>query len=347
MFKPTADIQLSSRTLAALVASACFGGSAVAGPLASPALQQLTMAEVMAAPPLVAHRLVQAQVKRQSQQARQPAPAGGTVRVDIEPAQLVSANVSDTVNVQALSQSEVRVNTRLHDNYAGVAGVYVTVANAYDQYLSGGYITNWPLRSERVQVRIPFTPTAAPGTWRVVSISVVDGAGNWSYYDEAALVPLGNTQFTVLNRAPVDLQAPAITAAQILAADVSYSTPPPGTWEGSAPYVGVQLQVDDSPPAPTAAQAATYASGISFAYVQYCEPVYGTCFYSSGSAALQGNKAGAIQTGARVGYYAWMPPGDYTANWMSTYDRAGNSRDYSPEETLAILGTAAYMVIRP
>lgn len=145
----------------------------------------------------------------------------------------------DTIHAPASPKISVRF-----DASAGLSSIGATFqSDSTGQTLLSSYDVGFgvpPLTSGKIMIEEPFAGItsdmgrgglglyAAPGTWTLVSLAIIDSSGTKTTYDQTqipALFPSGST-IKVKNPASPDTKAPLVTAGKILTPTVHLSSTP-------------------------------------------------------------------------------------------------------------------------
>jgi hypothetical protein len=162
-----------------------------------------------------------------------------------------------------------------------------------------------------------------PGKWVMSSAYITDYAYNYTEYTQAQLAQIFATPYlTVINKGPVDITPPVITAGQILTPTVSLSSPDP-TFEAT-------LTGTDDVSGVAAAFVIIEAPGGSFGQVNYV-PV--------AIPSLSGT------FNAYSGLYAGQPTGTWSITGYELCDIAGNCfSDSNAADVQSLFGTSSFTV---
>jgi len=208
----------------------------------------------LAAPPLPVHPLSAAErlaaQRADAQVKRAAAQAAGVV--DNTPPALTKFAAIGNVDAQSVAP-HLDVDLGFSDDLAGVQSYSVYLVSPSGQSIVRQAIlqTGQKRFDGRVSVGAtpfadqPFTPFSEPGTWTVDSVAVFDAGYNAAFYDHAALSAMGRATFTVSNARGYDIKPPVLTGGVLSAAKLTLSSPPPGTWDGTLPFLSAQIEVGD------------------------------------------------------------------------------------------------------
>lgn len=175
-----------------------------------------------------------------------------------------------------------------------------------------------------------------PGVWRFIYGYGTDVAGNYSYFDEAALDALGNTTFTVVNKSGYDLTKPALTSGKLLTTTVSLASRQPGTADQDR-YVGTSLTATDA--------GNSALAGVRQAYADFCQIADPTrCIHLYGYVYATGKASVSLAVGAQVSAARGNAPGDYELHSVYLYDYAGN---YAHLQSQKFGGTTDFSALFP
>jgi hypothetical protein len=163
---------------------------------------------------------------------------------------------------------------------------------------------------------------AAPGTWTLVALTIVDQAGNFQTYNQSQLAPLfPSLTITVTNPLTPDTAAPVVSAGKILTPTVHLSS--------AYPVFEVNLTMSDN------------LSGVYLIFLCVLAPS-STAGHCSPNWPHVPALTGSVN--AYVGL-SGVPKGTWTIQSLSVCDVAGNCIDNdTPPEIMALFGTTTFTV---
>lgn len=211
--------------------------------------------------------------------------------------------------------SQLLVDLSITDDMSGLDYFYVYVLSPSmksDQLgLFGAGTTN--LR-ERVALTLPVF--AEPGVWEINGIGGYDRAGNHFYVDGQVLATLGNTRFTVTNKA-TDTKPPKLISGKVLTPVLSRSQTVPGTSLHNE--ARAQVTVSDV--------GNRIVSGPNSVTLTYCLTTSGPCLYLMNYArGVYGEGKRTVQASSSVP--SNEATGTYRLSSVRVTDNAGNERAY-------------------
>lgn len=215
-----------------------------------------------------------------------------------------------------VTTSQLLVHLTITDDLSGLDYFYFHVrgpSGESDQVgVFGDGATNF-----REVVPLALSPFSEPGQWEITAIQGYDRAGNHFFVDEQVLRPLGNTTFTVINKA-TDTKPPKLISGKVLTPVVSRSVSAPGT---SLPYneVRAQAMVSDG--------GNRVISGVSSVALDYCLADASKCIYLGNfTRGVYGEAKRTLQ--ARSAVWPSDAIGTYRLARVTLTDNAGNAREY-------------------
>lgn len=249
----------------------------------------------------------------------QSAPRATQASTDTMPPSVRAIQVGTAVDL-GVTTSQLLVDLTIADDLSGLGDIYLSLSgpNGLSDHAAmyGGGSTNF-----RERVAVPLSPFLAPGPWEITAIQGYDRAGNHFYVAEEALRALGNTRFTVTNKA-TDTKPPKLLSGKVLTPAVSRSVPVAGT---SLPYneVRAQVMVSDA--------GNRVISGIAFATLTYCLADASKCIVMSNYARnVYGEAKRTLPLSGSVWPYDTI--GSYRLSTVNLRDNAGNERWYTGTE---------------
>lgn len=248
-------------------------------------------------------------------------PRADAAILDTTPPTLIAFNASTSVNA-ARAGTQLLVNLTVSDNLSGIRIINFNVKGPSGQWVSGNqYFYSPLLKNWKGKIAVTFTPYVEAGVWTVVSMQILDQAGNWEHIDTAQLSALGNNQFSVASN-KLDLVLPTLISGQIRTPVISLSSSPKGTDLNYA-LVGVKLRSSDT--------GNTVVAGVKEVWANFCLPDESACFsvydvnntqklknysfYAGNSLCEEGNTDCIGQS---------VPVGEYWLRGVSISDHAGN-----------------------
>lgn len=158
------------------------------------------------------------------------------------------------------------------------------------------------------------SPLAAPGTYTLRLVWVMDLAGNSSVIEGAALDALGVKPVTVTAAPIFDDTAPLFVSGRLLKNKVSKSATVPGT---SRPqFLRAEVFATDSGTGLTA--------GIASSTLFFCKLDQSECVYLNGSVGQRGLSEGSLMLSDNGNSLARASTGDYHLQLVYVRDHAGN-----------------------
>ncbi|MBQ0934385.1 hypothetical protein [Ideonella paludis] len=158
------------------------------------------------------------------------------------------------------------------------------------------------------------SPMAAPGTYTLRLVWIMDLAGNSSVIEGAALDALGVKPVTVTSAPSFDDTAPLFVSGRLLQSKVSKSATVPGT---SRPqFLRAEVFATDSGTGLTA--------GIASSTLFFCKLDQSECVYLNGSVGQRGLSEGSLLLSDNGNSLARASTGDYHLQLVYVRDHAGN-----------------------
>lgn len=168
------------------------------------------------------------------------------------------------------------------------------------------------------EASVPFTRYSEPGTWTVDSVFIFDASFAAAGYDQTQLAAFGPTTFTVDNGGGYDAVAPVLTGGVLGQAQISLSTPTPGSFPGTLPYLSALLNTTDTG---NGAVSGTNAATLNFCLLDQ----FNNCvdqIYLQGAATRPGQASSRIMIGGQP--RADQMTGRYVLQNVFLSDIAGN-----------------------
>lgn len=245
---------------------------------------------------------------------------------------LQKVDVTGSVNAQALNQY-VTVEIKLTDNLSGVAYFDVDFRSPSGMH-HVTRVKNIPVPRTKITAEVtlgaspfsepPFLKFAEPGTWTVYRLTTTDAAGNSRTYSEAELRNLsGHHTFFVTNNGGYDITPPQFVSGVIDTPTARLSKEPPGTPEGTPPYVSGRVNMTDS--------GNGVISGSREARLMFCLAGSGSCLPANTNTFTMSNltnRAGLTATTLTIGTQLKVNqiPGNYLIYSLELWDAAGSYR---------------------
>lgn len=268
--------------------------------------------------------------------ARQRAARIDAVVLDISGPVLTAFNSGATLDV-GKAASPFSVTVKATDELSGVQALYFYATGPSGQTIYAYAAQGYPAKSVNLAGGLnSINRMLEPGSWRFTYGYATDAAGNYSYFDEAALDALGNTTFTVVNKSGYDLTKPSLTAGKLITTAVSLASHQPGTADQDR-YVGASLTAIDS--------GNTALAGIRQGYADFCQLADpAKCIHLYGYVYATGKSSVSLAVGAQVSAARGNVPGDYELHSVYLYDYAGN---YSHLQSDKFGGTTDFSSLLP
>lgn len=229
------------------------------------------------------------------------------------------------------------VTVKATDDLSGVQALYFYATGPSGQIAYAYAAQGYPAKSVTLLGGLSsINRMLEPGVWKFVYGYATDVAGNYSYFDEATLDALGNTTFTVVNKAGYDLTKPALSSGKLITTAVSLSSRQAGTTDQDR-YVGAWLTATDA--------GNSALAGVRQGYADFCQLADPSrCLHLQGYVYATGKPSVSLAVGAQVSTARGNVPGDYELHSVYLYDYAGN---YAHLQSQKFGGTTDFSALFP
>jgi hypothetical protein len=137
--------------------------------------------------------------------------AAQSLGADVTGPVLTAFNAPTALNV-GKAAAPFKVAVKATDDLSGVQYLYFYANAPGGQYFTLYAYANFPATVVSLSAgHSNLNRLLEPGAWKIKYGYGYDVAGNYSYFDEAALDALGNTSFTVVNNLGYDVVKPVLT----------------------------------------------------------------------------------------------------------------------------------------
>ena len=261
----------------------------------------------------------QGYVQRLVARQRAEAPAGPDI--DVTGPVLTGFNASATLNLDKPAPT-FKVAVKATDDLSGVTSL--TFYAFGPRGLSGQQVAvmtapGYPMKGLSAAAGIA-NPNRMlePGSWKFAWGYGYDAAGNYAYFDEAALEALGNTTFTVVNSGGHDSVAPTLVSGDLLTPSLSLSAVVPGTTV-KLPYAKIKVGAADT--------GNSTLAGVRQVIATFCKVDAPALCLNAGSATyVTGRAKATLYVGTEL--TAGTATGSYELMKVLVYDHADNVSDY-------------------
>jgi hypothetical protein len=219
---------------------------------------------------------------------------------------------------RAQAGGEAAARIAVTDDLSGFASFFAHAVEPHGGELRLFHAPSLPRARLHEQLELQIDRYARPGLYTFDFAYVSDAAGNYTYYDAAALAALGNNVVRVHNQTGYDLTPPSLIKGHLLTSQLSLSASHPGT---SMPaYAGAQVQLSDV--------GGSVVAGLRWAVLSFCLADESSCFYLAEWREVQGLARDSLHAGGQPVYYT-TTPGRYRLRDVQVGDQAGNFQQYT------------------